>query len=400
MPSPQGFPVLREDGGTLTGAAGQRDTPNGFEVVVDAQFTDIPNIVDAISTKLGNLVGGSIAVLDYLPDGNVSLSRLEAEGLIIENGKTLNGRSSPETFHLSLNDGVWDMAKGDPAATSGLGIGGGIPLLMDGLPFGKVNVYRDGAPAGLPETGDPGTGNTQYLLQRSSAGFGDYDDRGTAVGKVVTALGPDGTVIVMVQEDGTDGPKVSELRDALKQMGATDAVAFDGSASATLVVDGKVEIAPSKFRDNMMTAGLGLRLPLSEAGLTNFVNGNEMYAGTQLAFPDSPAAPPGDYLDDWFTPVPTDVPDDIFNAPEILDWSDLSMGFPGGGDSFAYYGGSPADSFPMPESWDFSSPELQFDNSYDFPGGLDFGNYDFSEYDAFSGLDSMSFGGFEDYTWE
>lgn len=154
------------------------------------------------------------------------------------------------------------------------------------------------------------------------------------MGKVVTGLGPDGTVYVLVQRDGQDGPLMSELRESLVRMGVRDAVAWDGSASATLVVDGDVEIAPSTIRDNTVTTGLGFRLPVSEQGLTNWAAGNELYPGTALTFSDPFEVPDTQWYEPWLTPVPTDVPDDFFASPDLVDWSDAASSMPavvGGG---------------------------------------------------------------------
>ncbi|WP_326554430.1 phosphodiester glycosidase family protein [Micromonospora sp. NBC_01813] len=408
LKDPEGFPVVRGAGESLTGVAVGHDTP-AFEVVVDAQLTEFHSYP-------GMALGG----LQYLWNGNVDPALVQAQGLVVENGETIAGRSSPDTFHLVRNPGDpdgsvaggWRVGGGDPAATSALAFGGGIPVIVGGLPYGVTNVYRDGAPTGLPETGDPGAENRGYLLQRSNAGFASFEADGRDVGKVVTGLGPDGTVYVVVQRDGQDGPLMSELRESLVRMGVRDAVAWDGSASATLVVDGKVEIAPQAIRDNTVTTGLGFRLPVSEQGLTNWVAGNELYAGTALTFSNPFEVPDTQWYESWLTPVPTDVPDDVFASPDVIDWSDAAPSMPAVGgfspdafdpvaDTFSYYGGSPAHSAPlaMPDTWEFPTQDSYLSGSgatdFDFYD-LDFSGYGFSEYDAFDDLD---FGGVDEYAW-
>ncbi|MEV6303528.1 phosphodiester glycosidase family protein [Actinoplanes sp. NPDC051861] len=397
LKNPEGFPVLRESGGTLTGAAAAKDTP-AFEVVIDGELLafEIP--------VLGKILGG----IQYNVTGDISPMLVDVEGLVIQDGKTIVGESSPLTNHLVVKpdpDGsgaTWRLGAGDPPLDSALAFGGGIPILKDGLPFGVGNVYRDDAPAGLPPTGPPGAGNEQFLVQRNNEGFASFEKLGRDVGKVVTGLGPDGTVIVLVQPHGTDGPLMSELRDSLIRMGVRDAVAWDGSGSATLVVDGKVEIAPEEIRDHALLAGIGLRLPVSAEGLSNWVDGNPLYEGTELSF--APPAEQTDWMNDWWSPVPADGD---FGTPELLDWSNLTGSFGGDlydvGNSFQYYGGSPSMSAPMPETWDFGSLE-GFGESTDYWSGLDFSGYDFAEYDAFDsynfGMDSIDFGPVDAYTWE
>lgn len=417
LKDPEGFSVVRGAGESLTGVAIGHDTP-AFEAVVDAHFTEF-HLGDA-----GVLLGG---LQYYLWDGNVSPSLLQAEGLLVENGVIVTGRSSEDTFHLvrdpgdpdGAGSGGWRLGAGDPPTTSAFAYGGGVPVIVGGLPYGVINEYRDGAPTGLPETGDPGAENRGYLLQRSNKGFEMLEARGHDVGKVVTGLGPDGAVYVLVQRDGQDGPLMSELRESLVRMGVRDAVAWDGSGSATLVVDGKVEIAPEDIRDRAMTTGLGLRLPVSEQGLTNWVAGNELYAGTALTFSDPFEVPDTQWYEPWLTPVPTDVPDDFFASPDLVDWSDAASSMPAVGgfgpdaydpvaDTFSYYGGSPAHSAPlaMPDTWEFPTQDsyLSGSGATDFDSyDLDFSGYGFSEYDVFDnldlGMDDLDFGGVDEYDW-
>src|SRR5690606_36459808 len=123
-----------------------------------------------------------------------------AQGQVIRGGVAVGGRSSPLTYHFAwtrdrpeavanaeyqrlLASGVegppappdqsdaWQFGQGDPPSSADVAFGGGIPVIINGLPFGAENRYRSGAPSGLLTNGDPGASNRQYLTQRSNSGF-------------------------------------------------------------------------------------------------------------------------------------------------------------------------------------------------------------------------------------
>jgi RHS repeat-associated protein len=107
-----------------------------------------------------------------------------AQGLSIENGQQVSGRSSSGTFFMAQNyNDDWAFGAGDPPSNSKVAIGGGIPVIINGLPYGETNVYSSDAPSGLPQVGDPGAGNRQFLLQRSNAGYPNQNN--STIGKVV-----------------------------------------------------------------------------------------------------------------------------------------------------------------------------------------------------------------------
>jgi len=65
---------------------------------------------------------------------------------------------------------------------------------------------------------------------------------------------------MLVQLDGGVGLTVPDLITRLVSMGVEDAVLGDGSNSATLVVDGTVEVQPSRIKNNSIPVGPMFRL--------------------------------------------------------------------------------------------------------------------------------------------
>lgn len=228
---PRPYVVVKGFTQTFTGSALRTDTSNAEETVINM------NLFGLTST----------------------------EGQIVRTGSVIGGQSSPGTFYLAwtrTEPDPWKVAQGDPPRTADVAFGGGKPVIVNGVCYGAVNRYSAGAPAGLPATGDPGEAHRGLLLQRSNAGFAALDALGPLVGKVITALDrQQGIFFILVQQDrAAPGMTLTEIRDALLRLGVDDALAWDGSTSATLVRNDKVVIAPSGVKDRMIGYGMGLQV--------------------------------------------------------------------------------------------------------------------------------------------
>lgn len=255
--------VQRRKGEHFTDAAKRMDQAGTTDVVINT-----------------NLFEGSYPFL-----GADDPANHPAQGLLVEGGAAVGGKSSPLMHHVVWNEptspemleslgmpapteaeasaSAWTFGVGDPPASSDFAIGGAAPIIIGGLQYGDVNTYVAGAPAGLPATGDPGAANQKYLTQRSSATFAFVDKAGPGLGFPIFGIDRDtGLVFIVVQEDGTSpGMSLSEVRDSLVLLGVDDAVMWDGSTSATLVVDQSVDAAPMFIKDDSIPYGLQLQAP-------------------------------------------------------------------------------------------------------------------------------------------
>jgi hypothetical protein len=149
----------------------------------------------------------------------------------------------------------------NPPHNADVAFGGAIPVVIHGLPYGTKNLYAEGAPPGLPETGPPGDVGQKFLIQRSNAAFASQERKGPSLGKVVMGIqeGSD-TLIVAAEEQGASpGLNLSEIRDKFTQWGVRNALAWDGSDSATLVRDDTVVVHPSERKNTKIPVGLGFR---------------------------------------------------------------------------------------------------------------------------------------------
>ncbi len=138
---------------------------------------------------------------------------------------------------------------------SQVAVGGGIPILINGLKYGSVNVYKPGAPENLPATGDVNDADMRYLLQKSSSGYAIQNNE--YVGKSIFAYNSKtGKIMLIVQEDGQKGMTLDQIRDNLIKQGYDNAISFDGSNSATLVQDQQTLVTPGLKKNATIPSGI------------------------------------------------------------------------------------------------------------------------------------------------
>lgn len=140
-------------------------------------------------------------------------------------------------------------------------MGGAGPLIVGNRVYGVRNTYRPGAPKGVnePATGQPPPPAMEYLIQRSNATFLSANGLPPSTGKTIVAYcRAKRMLLVAVQPHGSGpGQTHSTLAFALAQRGFESAVFYDGSDSATLIVDGGIVVRPGNRKNNTIDVGLG-----------------------------------------------------------------------------------------------------------------------------------------------
>ncbi|WNG50857.1 phosphodiester glycosidase family protein [Archangium minus] len=271
------LPTTADDGSKLATALKQKTDTNPKQPVefkdrgvnVVAMRLPQPYLVDSgWSFKSSALNSDKQGTSETVINTSFFSKLLTPEGRVVENGEVVAGVPSPEKFHLAWTptsssnlSSNWKFGKGDPPDNVALGFGGAIPVIINKTPYGVGNTYKPGASANAPATGEPGA-DAPYLTQRNNRGFKELEARGPDVGKVIIGIDRDKDLLyVVAQEDGAKpGMRASEIRDSLLKLGVDDAVAFDGSDSATLTRDNKVVVEPGLRKDLTIPYGLGLRL--------------------------------------------------------------------------------------------------------------------------------------------
>lgn len=221
----------------------------GLSAVVNASFTDL---------SLWNRL--SVAFFNDPLDPSES----KPVGMAVEEGKQIAGSSSKGKFYFSQNVCGLDRfssGQGDPPLTSCAAVGGLAPIVVDALPYGIINTYAAGVPAGAPLKGDVDPKYQKYLLQKSNAMFTDLLGRGSSVGKAAVGYSSSKQkLLLVVQGDGDDGGiDVERVRNLFLIESVDNAVFMDCSNSVTLWYDGKFEVKPSRHKDEYLDVAVGFK---------------------------------------------------------------------------------------------------------------------------------------------
>ncbi|HPZ86603.1 MAG TPA: RHS repeat-associated core domain-containing protein [Flavihumibacter sp.] len=186
------------------------------------------------------------------------------QGFNVANGKVVSGRSADKTFYLAHTNGdKWQTGFGNVPSDAKFGIGGGTPLIIDGLKFGEENIFKSDTPDDVKKIGAKGwvdPVNWKYLDQKSNGVYAGQNDRVT--GKTILGFNSKAsTWIIVSQQEGVSGFTLDEIRDRLYKQGFTNVLAFDGSTSSTLVENGNPLVRPDERKNSTIPSGVNLSVP-------------------------------------------------------------------------------------------------------------------------------------------
>lgn len=186
------------------------------------------------------------------------------QGYNVFQGNAISGRSASQTFYFAHNnDGSWSTGYGDVPKDAKFGVGGGTPLIINGLKFGEGNIYTDDAPDRVKKIGAKGwvdPADWKYLKQKSNGVYAGQND--ALKGKTILGFNSKAdTWIIVSQQNGTQGMTLDQIRDRLASQGYTNVLAFDGSSSSTLVQNGQPLVKPDDRKNSTIPSGLNLSVP-------------------------------------------------------------------------------------------------------------------------------------------
>jgi hypothetical protein len=250
-------PLVRNSKSTFTDFLLSDPDAKGCKVAINGNMFDV--------TRFG-LVNAVLTSADT-PDETL------IQGQVVQDGKKIAGDSRPDSFWFGqvlfpFTDSfpwAYTADKGDPPITkaTAAALGGLGPMIISKLPFGIANKYRPGAPPGTvePAVGEPPPAAKSYMVQRSNATFASVSKRSPDTGKAIVAYCfAKRALLIAVQKDKeSPGQTHSVVADALASQGFDTAVFMDGSDSATMMLDGKIIVAPGDLKNATIEVGLGFR---------------------------------------------------------------------------------------------------------------------------------------------
>jgi RHS repeat-associated protein len=192
------------------------------------------------------------------------ISDYTSQGQNVANGKVVSGRSANKTFYFAHGkDGSWSTGFGDVPNDAKFGVGGGTPIVINGLKFGEKNVFTEDAPERVKAIGEKGwiePADWKFLKQKSSGVYAGQNDK--KVGKTIVGFNSkNSTWIIVSQQNEKEGFTLDEIRDRLVSQGYNNVLAFDGSSSSTLVENGKPLVSPDKRKNSTIPSGLNFSVP-------------------------------------------------------------------------------------------------------------------------------------------
>jgi len=247
--------------------------------------TSIPALIHVIKVDLSSQEIQLVATREA-DRGHTTKSAASTMGAVVAINGDYFAVSGFEPAGLAMGDGTqWSMSKDD--ALSGF------------FAFARVGERTYGsisAPAEVIASVDQATQGViggRPLLLAAGAVPGTFDctdlDALACVRAPRTAIGlsADGNTMWLVVVDGwqqgSTGMTAGELAAFMKQLGAFDALAFDGGSASSMVLDGAEIAAPSDGVERAVANHLGVRYgALPKGQLVGFIRERDIFNGKDL----------------------------------------------------------------------------------------------------------------------
>lgn len=208
-------------------------------------------------------LGWALKTSTFVANAAIDPSESHPVGEVIQEGNMIAGSSERNKFYFSQNTcgrERFTTGLGNPPSSSCAAIGGIAPIISDGLPYGLLNTYKSGVPAGAPADREVDAKFVPFLTQKSNSMFKNLQNGGTWLGK--TAIGfssKSKALIVLVQQDGSQGLSALEFRQVFIANDVDNAVFLDGSNSATLFYEGEFLVKPADRKNSYLTVAVGFK---------------------------------------------------------------------------------------------------------------------------------------------
>ena len=227
-----------------------------FERPSSKTFTDAATALAASSSDTRVIASGQIygtTKLDYCFSSPCPV-KWQGEIIAAHVPKSGNPPSNPIHFHLGQWDGrseiAFQIALGDPSkvtspATYNHALGSLIPIVTQRIPFGSKPIIAAG----------------KFTQKQLFVGT-HWPSKPPETGKMVFGIHRGAQVVfVLAQEDDTKpGLVFTDLATRLTSMGVDDAAGGDWSNTATVVIDGSIEVTPAPYKDKSTPTGVVFRL--------------------------------------------------------------------------------------------------------------------------------------------
>ncbi|MEJ2407287.1 MAG: phosphodiester glycosidase family protein [Candidatus Thiodiazotropha sp.] len=181
------------------------------------------------------------------------------EGRIVRNKRVIGGSRS-DMYYIANYTGKavkYRFGRGAAPTDADAALGNMGPLIINGLPFGKVNKYDPPQPDAIRK-GQPAPKYANSLVQRSNNRFTVMAGEPNPVGKIALGFRQDkGLLLVLVQPHATPGINIAGFKGVMQHLGLNSAVYLDGSDSVMLMMDSNMLISQGSNKNETNVTGIG-----------------------------------------------------------------------------------------------------------------------------------------------
>lgn len=216
---------------------------------------------DFVVVTNGNMFGMTMGAKINAKLGNTTdPENIKEEGQLVLDGKIIGGEKSPYGYYITEEGGVYSTGGYGAVPQKGDGIGGLMPIIINGLPYDSYNEYSKGASDNAKRKGEPNSKNKKFLLKRSSSKYHAMEDLNPRTGKTIWGYSSNkDCLIILVTPNGSQQMNYDSIRDELVKNSFNHAVGLDGSTSSLLYVNGHFLVRASDTKDYANEVGVGIQ---------------------------------------------------------------------------------------------------------------------------------------------
>jgi hypothetical protein len=189
----------------------------------------------------------------------VSANETKQEGLIVRQKKVIGGTKS-DMYYIANYTGSknkYKFGRGHAPTDADAALGNMGPLIINKLPFGKVNKYNPPQPDATRK-GQPKDKYKNSLVQRSNSRFAIMAGEPDPVGKIALGYRQDkNQLLVLIQPHGSTGIGIAGFKGIMQYLGLHSAVYLDGSDSVMLMMDNSMLISQASNKNETNITGIG-----------------------------------------------------------------------------------------------------------------------------------------------
>lgn len=242
------IPIVRTKEELFETTVRKAQSKHKFKVIINAQLYDLTT------------TGKSDALWGSDP---VAATETTPQGRSIIGGTILAGKKANQMFYISYSSKTkppYSFGFGSAPMNTDAAIGGAGPIIINNRPYAGTNIYDPTASSGAPVTGEPKSPHDKHLVYRGNLTYKALNSADARIGKVIIAHSKvNNFLCIIVQSHGKVVRPLDDIRNFLRVLKFENAIFFDGSDSAMLMVNGSFAIRAASNKNETNITGIGFK---------------------------------------------------------------------------------------------------------------------------------------------